>query len=226
MSNLNENYVMYSQEAAGYLFVSHGPPEHQLADAEERRWFVADKEYTSVKVLRAKTARAGKAKSDAPSAVVSRGILAAWHQVTAFVFAGNSRFTLVSLKTGMRYTYRVKAKKADLKSANPAVQADPAYFVEVLYGPDNTKSFKYIGALRKPGRFWITDKSKLPCTSPSVVTFIWFLGEMRGARPVLGKYLEVWHEGRCGVCGRVLTVPESITRGLGPECWERGGAAL
>jgi hypothetical protein len=30
--------------------------------------------------------------------------------------------------------------------------------------------------------------------------------------------LEVWHEGRCGRCGRRLTVPESIESGLGPEC--------
>ena len=27
-----------------------------------------------------------------------------------------------------------------------------------------------------------------------------------------------WHEGRCGRCGRKLTVPESIEAGYGPEC--------
>ena len=30
--------------------------------------------------------------------------------------------------------------------------------------------------------------------------------------------VQVWHEGRCGKCGRKLTVPESLTSGLGPEC--------
>lgn len=30
--------------------------------------------------------------------------------------------------------------------------------------------------------------------------------------------LQVWHEGRCGRCGRKLTVPSSIETGLGPEC--------
>lgn len=30
--------------------------------------------------------------------------------------------------------------------------------------------------------------------------------------------VEVWHEGRCGACGRRLTVPESIAQGLGPVC--------
>jgi hypothetical protein len=29
---------------------------------------------------------------------------------------------------------------------------------------------------------------------------------------------KVHHEGRCGRCGRTLTVPESIESGIGPEC--------
>lgn len=32
---------------------------------------------------------------------------------------------------------------------------------------------------------------------------------------------EVWHEGRCGRCGRKLTVPESIETGIGPDCAKR-----
>ena len=32
---------------------------------------------------------------------------------------------------------------------------------------------------------------------------------------------EFWHEGRCGRCGRTLTVPESIASGVGPECQGR-----
>lgn len=30
--------------------------------------------------------------------------------------------------------------------------------------------------------------------------------------------VEIWHEGKCGRCGRQLTVPESIESGFGPEC--------
>jgi hypothetical protein len=30
--------------------------------------------------------------------------------------------------------------------------------------------------------------------------------------------LAVYHEGRCGACGRRLTTPESISSGLGPVC--------
>ena len=37
-------------------------------------------------------------------------------------------------------------------------------------------------------------------------------------KAALPKTVEVWHEGICGRCGRKLTVPESVERGLGPEC--------
>src|ERR1019366_4832357 len=40
----------------------------------------------------------------------------------------------------------------------------------------------------------------------------------RVLRGLLPANLEVWHEGKCGRCGRKLTVPESIERGIGPEC--------
>jgi UDP-N-acetylglucosamine 2-epimerase len=33
--------------------------------------------------------------------------------------------------------------------------------------------------------------------------------------------IEVFHMGACLRCGRALTTPESITRGLGPDCAER-----
>ena len=105
-----------------------------------------------------------------------------------------------------------------MKSSDPAKRDDPAFFVEVLYGPDNTAAYKYIGALRKPGRFYVTDVSKLPRTSPCVQAFVWFLNEMRGQRDVLGRVLEFWHEGRCCCCGRALTVPSSVENGIGPEC--------
>ena len=28
---------------------------------------------------------------------------------------------------------------------------------------------------------------------------------------------------RCSVCGRLLTVAESVARGIGPVCWAKGG---
>lgn len=121
-----------------------------------------------------------------------------------FAMAGNAIFTVRSVKTGVRYTYRVK--QADPKPG----QTETPYFVSLLAGPDNTADYQYIGMIRD-GRFATTRASKLPANSAPCVAFGWFI-----AHPTIG--VEVYHAGRCGRCARVLTVPESIASGYGPEC--------
>ena len=167
------------------------------------------------------------AKSGPPG---HKGQLTTWEAVRTFLFAGNARFTLRSLKTGMRYTYRVNVNKKDLK--DPTKKDDPAYFVSLLRGADNERDYKYIGVMHGT-RFSITTASRLPRTSPSVQALIWFLDAMEQQKDILADRLsaldggtssgvvakiEFWHEGRCACCGRVLTVPESIASGWGPEC--------
>jgi hypothetical protein len=143
-----------------------------------------------------------------------RGQLRNWPVVREFVFAGRAVFTLRSVKTGMRFTYRVKVKKTD-----PEV-----FFVETLRGPDNTRDYRYAGLLRRPGTFFITTRSQVLRTAASVKALVWFLDAMVNDRAVLGPTLEVWHEGRCCCCGRTLTVPESVEDGIGPECRRRRAA--
>jgi Family of unknown function (DUF6011) len=59
-------------------------------------------------------------------------------------------------------------------------------------------------------------KSRVGREAPSAKAFDWAWRALtKGTMPA---NLEVWHEGRCGRCGRKLTVPESIARGIGPEC--------
>ena len=156
------------------------------------------------------------AKSGPPG---HKGPLTTWEAVRTFLFAGNARFTLRSLKTGMRYTYRINVNKKDLK--DPAKKSDPAYFVSLLRGADNERDYKYIGCMHGT-RFFITTASRLPRTSPSVVMLVKFLDVMEHKLDgVLGTRLEFWHDGRCARCGRVLTVPESVASGWGPECAKR-----
>jgi hypothetical protein len=143
------------------------------------------------------------------------GQLTTWDAVREYIFAGNARFTLRSLKTGARYTYRVRAKKSD-----PAL-----YFVSLLRGPSNEDDYAYMGVLRRPGTFYLTQASRVSRGAESYKALVWALDRLRENRvAVLGRLLEVWHEGRCGRCGRALTVPESVQRGIGPECWERRAA--
>ena len=132
--------------------------------------------------------------------------------IKRFVYAGNSKFTLVSKKTGIRFTFRIR-KKAD----------QDFWFVSLLNGPDNENNFAYIGyihSLRDGGRILRHGgaKSRAGFESPSWKAFQWFWNVLDGERGDLLERLEFWHEGKCGRCSRPLTVPSSILSGFGPEC--------
>ena len=132
-------------------------------------------------------------------------------EIRAFATAGRARLTLSSRRTGARYTYKI-AKSEDYE----------VFFVSLLSGPDNESDYIYVGLMGEGPAFRLTKRSKLRDTSPPVVAFRFFCDRVLagGAVP---EALEVRHEGRCGKCGRALTVPESIDRGIGPECFERMG---
>jgi hypothetical protein len=136
------------------------------------------------------------------------------HQLTdlaairEFTFAGNARLTLVSRKTGARFTYRIA-------KAKPLGDGVARYFVSVLNGPENTTDYTYLGFFRR-SEYEHGNRSKIDCGAPCALAFSWFARKMWSAEIL--EQVEVWHEGRCGRCNRVLTVPESIARGIGPEC--------
>lgn len=125
----------------------------------------------------------------------------------AFVLAGRTIFTLVSSKTGQRFTFRVRAPRQDSRVDYDA----DVRFVDVLVGPDNSSDYRYLGAIRG-GVFVVGRKSAVGADAPSAKAFAWFWSHVDDPR------VEVWHAGRCGRCGRQLTVPESVALGLGPEC--------
>lgn len=60
--------------------------------------------------------------------------------------------------------------------------------------------------------------------APSVKGLEWLVARLNaGMDPAPAA--EVWHDGRCCVCRRALTRPESVAVGVGPDCLERLGAA-
>lgn len=132
-----------------------------------------------------------------------------------YVLAGKAVLTLVSAKTGTRFTYRVKRA---LEGNRP----QPRLYVAVLTGPDNVGHYEFLGTLFEeerpwPARYRHGHRSRIAPDAPSARAWAWFWEALTRA-PSLPSDLEVWHEGRCGRCGRRLTVPESIATGLGPEC--------
>ena len=137
------------------------------------------------------------------------GRLATAEVALDFILAGNATFTVRSTKTQNRFTYKVKAvpDKSDF------------WFVALMSGPDNEVSFQYLGTIRNRD-FQLGRKSRINRTAPSFLAFDWFWKNVAHAK-ALPSSVEAWHEGKCGMCNRKLTVPESIERGIGPECNKR-----
>jgi hypothetical protein len=133
------------------------------------------------------------------------------HDIKAYTLAGNATLTLTSQRTGARYTFKVSRAKSD--------HAD-YWFVGLLTGPDNYADYQYMGIVQD-GRFNLTRKSKYTADAVPVKAFQYFWKHV--ANEAMPPHMEIRHEGKCGRCGRKLTVPESIDRGIGPECFGRMG---
>jgi hypothetical protein len=134
-----------------------------------------------------------------------------------FMMAGNATVTIRSKASGTRFTYKLRLAEDD---GRPQPRGLPT-FVSLMNGPDNESSFQYLGTIFAPGVFTHGRKSKITPEAPSAVAFTWAWGHI--SRGHLPKQLEIWHEARCGRCGRKLTVPESIESGFGPECITKVG---
>ena len=132
-----------------------------------------------------------------------------------FIFAGNATVTLRSTKTGNRFTYKVQ-KSDDGK----------VHFVKVLTGPENTTDFTYMGLFGRGGTYFHGKKEKTPISPDAPCAKAWgfFVDCLDGL--TFPNTLEVWHEGRCCRCGRLLTVPESVRLGIGPECAGKMGVTF
>jgi hypothetical protein len=151
-----------------------------------------------------------------------RGQLTTIESVKRFMFAGSATITFESRKTDGHFTYKID----EVENQSPTQQ--PRYFIKLLSGQDNESDYTYMGMLVPDGpivgnyKFTTTRASKVGLEAPSVVALNWVLTAL-ATYEYLPSVLSVWHEGRCGRCGRKLTVPESIANGIGPECMRQMG---
>lgn len=131
-----------------------------------------------------------------------------------FIFAGRAIFTIVNNETGGRLTFKVETPKRQRN------EFDAPHFVRYLTGPDNTDHYSYVGTVwADRRRLHLTKASRMSDESRPVKVFRWLLTQLD--RGYLPETVEIFHAGRCGRCGRLLTVPESIETGLGPICSEK-----
>jgi hypothetical protein len=75
--------------------------------------------------------------------------------------------------------------------------------------------YKYIGII-KNYNFHYSRKSTIERDSRSVIVFDYVILNLW--QETLNTSIEIYHDGRCGRCGRQLTTPDSVTSGFGPEC--------
>ena len=137
-----------------------------------------------------------------------------------FILGGNAYVTVVSEKTGTRYTFRVSQPKANKGG-------DAPHFVGLLTGPDNSADYQYIGFIpaetRESSPRLVAGRKGNP-NHPAYKALSWVLRALAAAAADdMPDLLQVHHDGRCGRCGRHLTVPESVETGFGPECVTRIG---
>ena len=127
--------------------------------------------------------------------------------VIRFMFAGKSVVTFLNTKTENKFTYKV-SKSEDGK----------LFFVNVLSDTiDGDKIYSYMGIIAD-GVYRHGKKSKLRTDSQAAKVFSYVLERLNAG--TLQDVIEVWHEGKCGKCGRPLTTPDSIETGIGPSCFK------
>ena len=142
---------------------------------------------------------------------MSRNRLMDFESIDRFVRGGNAYFTVVNPDSGSRYTFRVSQRENENGEKSP-------FFVGVLRGPDNTSHYQYLGVIFDGKTYRHTAKSRISNGAPSAHCFEWFWKVLTARSQKALDRVEVWHEGRCAVCGRKLTVPASIESGIGPVC--------
>lgn len=117
-----------------------------------------------------------------------------------FIFAGKAHVTFLNTKTDNRFTFKVKKHKKD-----------DIFFISVLTGGSE---YSFIGSVKNGYKH--SKKSAIGSDAQSVKVFQFVIDKLKSN--TLPEFIEVWHEGCCGRCGRRLTVPDSIVTGFGPEC--------
>jgi hypothetical protein len=91
------------------------------------------------------------------------------------------------------------------------------YLLERLTGPDNTSSYRGVAFISRDfRRAHVWGKHKADTKLTQAITVL----ERQPGAAAVGYAMA---SGRCYVCGRMLTTPESIASGIGPVCAEGGG---
>ncbi len=146
-----------------------------------------------------------------------KGQLTNIEDIIKYATAGNATLTLKSMKTSTRFTYKIQKPK-EINQNSPV-----KFFVKLLNGPDNHNNYQYMGCIYTNNSYKLGKKSKITEIAPSHIAFNWFWNHVVKNKHLPDNQIEIWHEGNCCRCGRKLTVPNSVAKGIGPECEKHMG---
>lgn len=126
--------------------------------------------------------------------------------IKEFILGGKCSCVIENVTTGNHFEYKV-TKPEDSKT--------PMYFVKV-----KRQSMLYAGFIKPVGEKWTFiqgSKGQLSGTDIEIMALLYVLDH----HAMLPFNVVVHHLGKCGRCGRKLSDPASIERGLGPECLKK-----
>lgn len=119
----------------------------------------------------------------------------------------NATITIVSPVSGDHRTFRIRTiRKGNLEGKR---------VVELLTGPDNGSDFKGFGFVDNIGEIKVWERFR-DIEGKSIHEK--YANMLCYPERWQAKGVEYMFALRCRRCGRLLTVPESITSGYGPEC--------
>jgi len=128
----------------------------------------------------------------------------------------NGTITVTNRETNEHRTFRIRTMPKDAEFA-PGKR-----IIGVLTGPDNTASYTNFGFVNGDKIFVWKSKKGSSDKKSSFEWYAYMLEALALGIDSFKKKYEVLVSGRCYVCNRKLTDPDSIKTGIGPICGGRG----
>lgn len=143
--------------------------------------------------------------------------------IKEFILGGKADFTILQEGTDktkeQQYKYRITIPK-DSEPSNTQVWYVSAELDETNSGVElDGKNLKYQGYLKRDLSFNIGARGIEDYNQKSINGLVWVLKHSNN----LPSVVNIYHHGKCSVCGRKLTDAKSLRCGVGPTCRKRVG---
>jgi len=127
----------------------------------------------------------------------------------------NGFLTVTNETTGEHRTFRVRTQKEDAKFA------PGSRIVSLLTGPDNTSDYRGFGFVKENGWIVLWKRNRTPHyegLSKAVRLAFRALEMGEDTFATIKAIYSVKLSKRCVRCNKILSRPDSLERGVGPEC--------